>query len=283
MRTKIAVIVLALMLVSCAPAKTLPTAKSMITKIVIPTKTYAPTLIPVPTLTVQAIPTFTSVPSVWKIWFRGFSCEGIEMCESGPNQTSRYFSINSDGTDLKPLQISAFPSPELPDNAPALPDGFATIPQVSPDKSMLTYSARDGDYYILYIVDVSSGEATPLYQTKKIQDHLFWIGTACWAAGGEKIEFLVHSRIGRDNQPPVLYTIDRDGKNLQALFNLPGLENAWFGTCSPDEKELVLSIPGNWNVAENGLYLINRNNGHSRQILSNYFATIVGTPPHDIP
>ena len=274
MRSRIAIIILAIMLVSCKPVTVYAPTQPIATEVVISTKVFAPTH--------TLIPTLTQTPSVWPIWFRGFSCEGMEICESGPNQTSQYFSINSDGTDLKPLQISAFPSPELPDNAPPLPDGFATVPQVSPDKSMLTYSARDGDHYSLYIVDISSGEATALYQTKKIQDHLFWIGTACWTPNGETIQFLVHSRIGRDNQAPVLYTIDRDGNNLQALFNLPGLENAWFGTCSPDGKELVLSIPGNWNVAENGLYLINRNTGHSRQILSSYFAHTVRTP-HEIP
>ena len=207
---------------------------------------------------------------------------GWKYAKSGPNKTSQYFSINSDGSNLKQLQISDFPTPDLPDNAPRLPDGFATVPQVSPDKSMLTYSARDGEYYRLYIVDSSSGKATKLYQTEKIEDHLFWIGTACWTSGGETIEFLLHSRIGRDNRPPVLYTIDRDGNNLQVLFSLPGLENAWFGACSPDGKELVLSIPGNWNVTENGLYLINRNTGHQRQILSSFYASIVRVP-HDTP
>ena len=274
MRTRIAIIILIILLTSCTqPAKNAPT-EPVHSQVAVSTKTDTSTPV------ITAVPTLTSTAtsSVWEIWFRGFSCEGMEICESGPNQTSQYFSINSDGTDLKPLQISAFPTPELPDNAPPLPDGFATVPQVSPDKSMLTYSARDGDYYSLYIVDISSGEATPLYQKKKFPDHLFWIGTACWAPGGETIEFLLHSRIGRDNQPPVLYTLDRDGNNLEALFSLPGLENAWFGTCSPDGNELVLSIPGNRNVEENGLYVINRKTGHSRQILSSFYASIVRAP-----
>lgn len=201
-------------------------------------------------------------PAIWQIWFRGFSCEGMELCELGPDQDLYYFSINSDGTDLRRLQITAFPTPLLPDGAPPLPVAFAATPQISPDGSTLTYSGKDGDNYKLYIIDIASGQATPLFQTEKIEDHVFWIGTACWSPSGKTIEFLLHSRHGNENQPPILYTIDRDGRNLQTLFSLPGLENSWFGVCSPDGKELVLSIPGNSNVTENGLYLINRNTGH---------------------
>jgi Tol biopolymer transport system component len=105
----------------------------------------------------------------------------------------------------------------------------------------------------------------------------------CWSPDGKTIDFMLHSRIGRDNQPPVLYRINKDGSNLQALFSFPGLENAWFGTCSPDGKELVLSIPGSTNSMENGLYVINRISGHSKQILSNFFASIVRTPQEETP
>jgi hypothetical protein len=202
MRTQITMTVFVILLVSCASAGSYSPTELIEPEVVISTKVHtSPTASAV--LSVGVMPS----PSIWEIWFRGFSCEGMEICESGPNQTSQYFSINSDGTDLKSLQISAFPTPELLDNAPPLPDGFASVPQISPDKSTLTYSARDGDNnYGLYIVDISSGEATLLYQTEKIQDYLFWIGTACWAPSGETIEFLLHSRIGRDNQTPVLYT-----------------------------------------------------------------------------
>ena len=223
------------------------------------------------------------MPSVWQIWFSGFSCEGVELCESGPNRISSYFSINSDGTDLKNLPISSFRSPQLPEGAPPLPDGFATVPQLSPDKSMLTYGARNDERYSLYIVNILTGRATLLYQTEKIEDHLFWIGTACWATDGKTIDFMLHSRIGRDNQPPLLYRINKDGSNPQALFGFPGLENAWFGACSPDGRELVLSIPGNTNVQENGLYLINRATGQLTQILSSYFASTVRVPQDEIP
>ncbi|HSB01524.1 MAG TPA: hypothetical protein VLE49_12810, partial [Anaerolineales bacterium] len=99
-----------------------------------------------------------------------------------------------------------------------------------------------------------------------------------WSPTGKTIEFLIHSRRGHENQPPVLYTIDLDGNNLEARFSLPGLENSWFGDCSPDGNELVLSIPGNSNVTTNGLYLINRNTGHSRQILSGYSVSVVRIP-----
>ena len=266
------------MLTSCTSATAYSPTEPIATETAVPTKTYTPTYTPLPTLAAQPIPTFAPTPFVWQIWFRGFSCEGIVFCDPGPSEVSYYFSINSDGTELKTLQISAFPTPQLPNDAPPLPVAFATVPQLSPDKSTLTYSARDGDNYSLYIVDIPTGKATRLYQTKKIQDHLFWLGTACWSSTGKTIEFLIHSRRGQENQPPVLYTIDRDGNNLQARFSLPGLENSWFGACSPDGNELVLSIPGNSNVPTNGLYLINRNTGHLRQILSGYSASVVRIP-----
>ena len=275
MKGKAAIIVLALLLVSCRPPDILAPTKIVATKVVIPT------LAPSNTSTPQWIPTFTPSSSVWQIWFKGYSCEGMELCGEvgeGQHPKSSYFSINSDGADLKPLQIQAFPTPKFPENAPPLPDGFATVPQISPDQSKLTYAAKDGESYHLYIVDIPSGEATSLYQTEKIPDHLFWIGTACWARDGKTIDFILHSRIGRDNQPPVLYRINKDGSNLQALFSFPGLENTWFGSCSPNGKELVLSIPGNTNSIENGLYVINRISGHSKQILSNFFVSVVRTP-----
>ena len=227
-----------------------------------------------------------STPSVWQIWFRGYSCEGWELCGEGgegQNPKSSYFSINSDGTALEPVEISSIPTPQLPDSAPPLPDGYATVPQVSPDKSMLTYGARENGIFGLYLVDIQTGRATKLYQTETIEDHLFWIGTACWSPDGQTIDFMLHSRAGMDNQPPVMYRIDRDGSHLQALYSFPGLENAWFGTCSPDGKELVLSIPGNTSSMENGLYVINRISGHSKQILSNFFASVVRTPQEGTP
>jgi hypothetical protein len=267
------VIMITIMLVSCIPANSTP-----IKTIHPPVANSTQTRLSISATTAFPTHTATATPSVWQIWFRGFSCEGLELCELGPNQDLHYFSINSDGTGLKTLSITSFPTPGLPDYAPPLPDGFATTPQLSPDKSMLTYSARDDDRYSLYTVAISSGKAIRLYQPEMIQNHIFWIGTACWTPTGQTVEFLLHSRRGSENQPPVLYSIDLDGDHLQALFSFPGLENAWFGACSPDGEELVLTIPGNMNVEENGIYLINRNTGHIRQILSNFYASIVRTP-----
>ena len=283
MKAKAAAFILAFLLVSCSlPGISIPT-KSFATKSTVSTQINVSTPSPVSTSTLQSLQTFTSLPSVWQIWFRGFSCEGVEICESEPNQTSSYYSINSDGTDLKELSVSSFRFPQLPEGAPPLPDGFAGVPQLSPDKTMLTYAARNEELYSLYIVNILTGRVTRLYQTEKIEDHLFWIGTACWAPDGKTIDFMLHSRIGRYNQPPMLTRINKDGSNLQALFSFPGLENAWFGACSPDGRELVLSIPGNTNIPENGLYLINRDTGQLNQILSSYFASIVRVPQDEIP
>jgi hypothetical protein len=283
MKAKTAAFILAFLLVSCSPPGTSIPTKSLAIKPTISAPINVSTPSPVPTSTIQSLQTFASPPSVWQIWFRGFSCEGVELCETGPNQISSYYSINSDGKDLKKLPISSFRSPQLPEGAPPLPDGFATVPQLSPDKSLLTYGARKDERYSLYIVNILTGKATQLYQAEKTEDHIFWIGTACWAADGKTIDFMLHSRIGRDNQPPVLYRINMDGSKLQALFSFPGLENAWFGACSPDGRELVLSIPGNMNVSENGLYLIHRGTGQLNQILSSYFASTVRVPQDEMP
>jgi hypothetical protein len=270
---KIQMIVVLMILASCTP-KNYTSTEAIHTPAAISTRTR----IPLPTASIPPVATATTTAAVWEIWFSGFSCEGVELCELGPNQDLYYFSIKSDGTELKTLSITEFPAPQLPAYAPPLPDGFAATPQLSPDKSMLTYAARGDDRFTLYTVDVTGDKITPLYTTEKVHDHIFWIGTACWMSTGHVIEFLLHSRRGNENQPPILYTIDMDGNHPQPLFNFPGLENAWFGACSPDGEELVLTIPGNTKVEENGIYLINRNTGHVRQILSHFFVSNVRTP-----
>jgi hypothetical protein len=284
MKAKAAVIALVFLLAGCSPAViSVPTEYSTP---IVPTKTNVPTLRPTFTPTTPIIPTPVSRPSVWQIWFRGFSCEGIELCEDageGPRPKSSYFSIHSDGTALKPVDITSIPTPQLPDGAPPLQDGFATIPQISPDQSTLVYGAKVNGIHALYLVDIQTGQAAKLYQTASIEDHLFWIGTACWSPDGQTIDFMLHSRAGMDNQPPNLYRINRDGSHLQELYTFPGLENAWFGNCSPDGQEIVLSLPGSPKVEENGLYLINRNTGQLKQILSGYSAVAVWPPQTKIP
>ena len=266
MKANIAAIALVFLLAGCSPAViSVPTESSIP---IVPTKTNVPTLSPTFTPTTPVIPTPISTPSVWEIWFRGYSCEGMELCGEGQNPTSSYFSINSDGTELRQVEISSMPTPQLPDGAPPLPDGFSTVPQISPDESMLTYGARENEIFGLYLVDIQTGQTTLLYETEAIEDHLFWIGTACWSPDGQTIDFMLHSRAGMNNQPPVMYRINRDGSHLQALYSFPGLENAWFGNCSPDGQEIVLSIPGNTEIVTNGLYLINRNTGQMKQRFS---------------
>lgn len=275
MRTHLVITILAIILVSCAPATTYSPTEILSIKTSTPTTTYTATHIPTPTST------FVPTPSIWQIWFRGYSCEGVELCGEvgeGQHPKSSYFSINSDGTALRPVKISFIPTPQLPTGAPPLPDGFSSVPQVSPNKSMLTYGTRENGVFGLYLVDTQTGETTKLYQTQTIDNHLFWIGTVCWSSDGDTIDFMLHSRVGMDNQPPVMYRITRDGSNIQALYSFPGLENAWFGACSPDGKEVALSIGGNTEIESNGLYLINRDTGQLRQILSSFFVITVGLP-----
>jgi Tol biopolymer transport system component len=250
----------------------------------VPTTIYVTPANPIRTLNTQVNPTPIPTPSVWQIWFRGYSCEGMELCGEGQQPiSSSYFSIHSDGTGLRPEQVPALPTPQLPDGAPSLSDGFSSVPQVSPDKTTLVYGAKEDLIYGLYLVDIQTGQATKIYQTETIEDHIFWIGTPCWSADGQTIDFMLHSRAGMDNQPPVMFRINRDGSHLQELYTFPGLENAWFGNCSPDGQEIVLSLPGSPRNEENGLYLINRNTGQFKQILSGYSAVAVWPPQTEIP
>src|SRR6186997_3359905 len=105
-------IALVFLLTACTPAEiSLPTQDSIT---VFPPKTDIPTLRPTFTATAQVIPFQISTPSVWQIWFRGYSCEGWELCGEGgegQNPKSSYFSINSDGTALEPVEISSIPTP----------------------------------------------------------------------------------------------------------------------------------------------------------------------------
>ena len=286
MKPKIAAIALVFLLVGCTPATiSIPTESSPPTTVVF-TKASNPIPSPILTPAEQVNLTLIPTPAVWEIWFYGYPCEGLELCENtgeGPHPKYSYFSINSDGTNLKPVDISSIPTPQLPAGAPSLSDGYATVPQISPDQSTLVYGAREDGIFGLYLVDIQTGEITKLYQTETMKDHLFWIGTACWSADSQTIDFMLHSRAGMDNQPPVLYKINRDGSNLQALYSFTGLENTWFGNCSPDGQEIVLSQPGSPQVEENGLYLIDRNTGQMKQILSGYSASRVWPPQTDTP
>lgn len=273
MKAVIVVIALILLLAACTHAGRL-----------IPTTIYATPVNPIITPSTQVSLTPSPTPSVWQIWFRGYSCEGMELCGEGQQPiSSSYFSIQSDGTGLNPEQVLTLPTPQLPDGAPPLPDGFSSVPQVSPDKSTLVYGAKENLIYGLCLVDIQTGQATKIYQTETIQNHLFWIGTPCWSADGQTIDFMLHSRAGMDNQPPVMYRINRDGSHIQALYSFPGLENAWFASCSPDGQEIVLSLPGIPRNEENGLYLINRNTGQFKQILSGYSAVAVWPPQTETP
>ena len=283
MRNKIFLVIFSILLISCTTLATHTSTETSINKKHTPTDiqitlTNSPMNVDFSTRIPSPISTFTPMPSIWQIWFKGYSCEGVELCGEGQPPESSYFSINSDGTELRSVEIPSIPTPQLPAGAPPLPDGFSSAPQVSPDKAMLMYGARENGVFGLYLVDSQTGEITKLYQTQIIEDHLFWIGTACWSPDGNIIDFMLHSRVGMNNQPPMMYRINRDGSNIQAIYDFPGLENAWFGACSPDGREITLSIGGNTAIESNGLYVINRDTGELKQILSNFFAITVSLP-----
>jgi len=223
--------------------------------ILTPIPTELPTTTPLPTATY----TLTPVP-VWRILFSGFPCdEERDTCQPFDDTRDYYYSINSDGTDLR--EIPAFPSlPVPPESLP--PHYLMPPPQLSPDGSHWAYLATDG----LYIFDVRSGKTRRLFQSSGRPG-----GAICWISN-DSIKFDVRSE--RNGEwLDTFYSIDLNGEHLRPLFTLSGLGYLVnTGDCSPGKQELAFS-PGV------GLYILDLNNGKWRKILSDYSVWIIRTAP----
>lgn len=283
MKTQHALLALTLWLSACAPVTTTGYPAPPTTGYAAPaTPSAAPSALPTtaapPTETPvsEATPTATAAPEVWEIWFSGFSCEGGAICDSGPGIESAYFSIRSDGTGLTQLQISDadFKSGVFvpPDSAPPTFMIGRSFPTVSPDGLYAAYFGKDGG---LYIIEVVSQQTQKIYVPMD-SDGIYSLGPFCWSQDSSEIVFMESTDI---TQPVVINFIDKAGQNLRQLFSLSGLQRFWFGACSPDGRQMVLTISSAIEGKDAGLFLINLDSGDYRQILANYSAWLVRPAP----
>lgn len=229
------------------------------------TATAEPTVTIAPTETLM--PTITPTPEVWEIWFNGFSCAQAQDCNPDPSTEYYFYSIMSDGTGLRQLEVTEFPPIlALPENAPPLKQqGAVPPPLLSPDKTSVLYL---GDKGILYKVNVSDGQTTILYTPTQER-----VGPYCWSSDGQSIAFLTLAQ-----SSVAMFSVNQDGENLRQEFDLKETSNIVFGVCSPDHQEMATSVP--WgDKLKSGLLIINVNSGEIRRILNNFSVWTVRVAP----
>jgi len=277
MKTQRALLALTVWLTACVPTSTTaypvpPTqgypapATETVVLTAMPTTAAPPTETPVPTATTE--------PEVWEIWFSGLSCEGLTFCEFGPGDELSYYSIRSDGTKLLPLDISSFPPvPEIPTGAPPriVPIGMVSPPKYSPDGKHLLYFGQDLKLYLLSLADASWRVLVDTQSDQAV------VGPYCWSTDGRFIRFA--KMRGPNFQTPVVHSIDVAGGDLTELFALRGLEGSRFGDCSPDGLEIVLQLNNRGEKEKSGLYVVNLLNGEHRQILGGFFVEVPRSVP----
>jgi hypothetical protein len=213
-------------------------------------------------------PTSAASASVWEIWFFGFSCDSMNLC-SGPGMPYHYYSIMSDGSGLKELQLSTFPPlPILPKGVPA--KTFPFPPQPSPDGLQLIYGADDGN---LYLVEISSGKRTKLYQADRNVNGIWGVRVACWSPDGEAIRFV--AIVNQNGQPePTVLSVNPQGGGLAALRTIDSSAGLLNGDCAPDGRHIVVVAPVSDESGEAnrkaGLYVVDLDTGSWRQILPNF-------------
>lgn len=240
-----------------------------------PRPTQGPTSTPTP----RPTPTAISGPT-WRILFRGFSCERRSPCSPFDDTQFKYYAINSDGTDLEQLQISSFPpTPTVPEDAPPLLSAlFVPPPQISPDGTALLYLSDKNN---LYAVDRKTGEVTlHLDFEEVITDKIRILGVACWSSDGTKIRFVMKVTQDVGNHVPTFFTIERDGSNLRELFTLPNFKFTGYWTCSPNNKEMIFSVPVSDDPENAGLYIVDLDQQDWWQVLSSYSVWQVRAVPN---
>lgn len=275
MKTQRALLALTVWLTACVPTSTTaypvpPTqgypapATETVVLTAMPTTAAPPTETPVPTATTE--------PEVWEIWFRGSSCEGANVC-GGPGVPVFFYSIKSDGSELRQLEVGEFPpAPAIPDSAPPSwpKEALVSPPTYSPDGKALLYFGHDRKLYA-YFPSTNIGQT--LFDSNA---HKSFLGPHCWSPNDEVVIF---AEIWRASQrrSPVIYQVDVNGQTLTELFTLSGLEEVWFGDCSPDGQEMIFSVSGASPVEASGLYRVNLNTRQWQQILQSYSASQVQT------
>jgi hypothetical protein len=264
--------ILVLLLVACnstaVPAASNPPATPTVARptetatLSLPTETASP--LPPTETPEQAItpsPTETPTPEVWEIWFKGFSCEQASDCNPAPGIESRFYSIMSDGTGLRQLEITEFPAMlALPENAPAFKQKWAFPPPpplVSPDNVSAIYIGDDGT---LYKVNMADGQATILYTPAQEM-----VGPYCWTSDEQRVKFLTLT-----NSSSTMFSVKQSGEELHEAFSFQEVGPFKLGVCSPDYQEMALSVIYSGDKARVGLFIINVNSGESRKILDDF-------------
>jgi TolB protein len=140
----------------------------------------------------------------------------------GDGNNPSIFTMNPDGTDVRPLTASD-------------PKFYSIDPAWSPDGTKVAYlrgDFSDGDEYDVFVLDVESGQETRI-------TNLAWrdMQSPTWSADGTKIAFL-----GCDS--PLLgcdiYVIDSDGSGLKNLTNTPQ-EAELYPVWSPDGSKFAFA------------------------------------------
>jgi Tol biopolymer transport system component len=166
------------------------------------------------------------------------------------------------------------PLPTIPDG---LPDGeFALEPSLSPDGSLLAYvngPDQFSELKRLYVVNLVNNEARLIYETPDIAGTRWYLAGLCWSSDSQLIRYVLTSRLSAPDSPPTIYSIRRDGSDLQELFTLDELVGVNTGRCSPDGREMVLLQRQSDDDSQDGLYRLNLMSGQWEQILSFYFIT----------
>jgi hypothetical protein len=261
---------------------TVPTTVLLTETPLIPTATLEPaTPTPQPTATATLAP--WSQP--WRIWFRGFSCgDGgtVTLCGFAPDAPFANFSILSDGSGLEPLEMEIPTLPIIPEGLPDATKELALERNISPDGSLLAYVSRPDPFSKsrrLYVANLVEGEASLIFETPNDSETRWYLGGVCWSSDSQVIIFVIMTRMGISDSPPTLYSIRRDGSDLQELFTLDGLVGINTGRCSPDGQEMVLLQRNSGDDSRLGLYRLNLASGQWEQILSSYFITAAATAP----
>ncbi len=244
-------------LTACAPMQTqTPTMDLPLT--LAPTLTVVPseTATMEPIVTAAPEPTATETPmplgEVWEIWFVGYSCEGVAECGGiGPDTEFRTYSILSDGADLREISGGVAYTYTMPSglSLPIKPSIFSP-PNLSPDKTKMTFLGFDGKLYIFDLITEQTLEIFNAYP-----DYI--VVAQCWSEDNDQIRFLVtwRGRVASEIPMPAMYSFRLSDQSIIEEFRLPDLKNIQYGDCAPNHQEMIFAIPVDNELA--GIYKLN--------------------------
>lgn len=167
--------------------------------------------------TAEARPVRNGIVSYATLGFEGFYgeyCSGDNACEDEPEPNPVRLRTVRPGGRLRTLSCSSRSKPCADDS-----------PSFSLDGRLLASRSADG-----LTIRRASGR---IVRRVELNVHSF-----SWSPSGRSLAAVVPSRGTADGAGPVLYLVGRDGRRVQELLSLPGLETvAW----SPNGRALVLT------------------------------------------